>query len=122
MSTHAIYQQPVAPVFSEDVLADLEREFNGPVPAPALRAARYGSADMALLVRARGEAAFFMAMTRGQIATIRERRRDGSFYPALLADLALYRRYRQAWRRLAASLAAELLPPRTMEGTGASVP
>jgi len=122
MSAHAVSHQSAAPPFSGAVLADLERAFNGPVPEPARQAARHGSADMVLLVRARGEAAFFTAMTRGQIVTIRERRRDGSFYPALLTDLALYHRHRRAWRRVAASLAAELLPPQRMEGVDASVP
>jgi hypothetical protein len=122
MSILSIFQHSAKPVVSEAVLVDLERSFNGPLPAPARRAARFGSADMGLLVRARSEAAFFTAMTRGQIATIRKRRRDGSFYPALLADLALYRRHRRAWRRLSASLAAGLLPSRTMDGAGVSAP
>jgi hypothetical protein len=59
---------------------------------------------MVLLVRARAETAFFAAMIRGQAKTIRQRRGDGSFYPALLHDLDLYRRQYRAWRRLAHQL------------------
>jgi len=44
-------------------------------------------------------------MVRGQLRAIRARRADGSFYPKMLADLALYRRQHRRWRRLARRLA-----------------
>ena len=90
-------------------LRDLEATYDGPIPEPARRAAQRGSAAL-LLMRARAESAFFAAMIRGQLATIRRRRADGSFYPALIEDLALYRRQYRAWRRLAAQLDAVPTP------------
>ena len=96
-------------------IAALERRYNGPVPEGLLLAARFGSAQSAELLLAEGQAAFFKTMVLAQIRIIRERRSDGSFYPALLADLALYRR---CWRRrqrqcraLRAALASPSEPP-----------
>ncbi len=86
------------------IVRELEAVYNGPVPEPTLRAAHLGSALAALRIRAGAETSFFAAMVKGQIATIRRRRADGSHYPALLDDLALYRRQFRAWRRFAASL------------------
>jgi len=60
---------------------------------------RLGSAEAASRIRAAGEARFFQSMVKGQIRTIRRRRAEGSFYPALLTDLALYW---QGWRRWSA--------------------
>jgi hypothetical protein len=84
----------------------LERQFNGPIPAAARDLARHGSLAPALLLRARGEATFFAAMASAQIRTLRQRRADGSFRPALVEDLGFYLRHRRAWRRVAAALAA----------------
>src|SRR5690348_2426646 len=78
-------------------LDELERIYNGPIPEPARSIARIGSPAALMLVRATAEAAFFTAMARAQLATIRRRRADGTSYPALIADLALYRRQRRAW-------------------------
>jgi hypothetical protein len=81
--------------------AELERRYDGPVPPLLRRVARLGSARAARRLEAEGQAAFFTALARGQIRAIRLRRADGSFDPALLADLALYRRERRRWRRIA---------------------
>ena len=76
---------------------------------------RQGSGDALARVEAAGEARFFAAMVRGQIRTIRRRRADGSFYPALLADLALYWRGWRLWsavrRRLSLPAPKPLTPP-----------
>jgi hypothetical protein len=81
--------------------AELERRYDGPVPPQLRLVARLGSARDLRRLEAEGQAAFFTAMARGQLRAIRLRRADGSFYPALLADLALYRRERRRWRRIA---------------------
>jgi hypothetical protein len=88
----------------------LERQFNGPIPIAARDLARHGSHAPVLLLRARGEAAFFAAMASAQIRTLRQRRADGSFRPALVEDLAFYLRHRRAWRRVAAALTAANRP------------
>jgi hypothetical protein len=49
-------------------------------------------------------------MASAQIRTLRQRRADGSFRPALVEDLAFYLRHRRAWRRVAAALAAANRP------------
>ena len=90
--------------------AELERRYDGPVPPPLRLAARLGSARAARRLQAEGQAAFFTAMIRGQLRAIRLRRADGSFYPALLADLALYRRERRRWRRIARLFARDAGP------------
>ncbi|HEX7968587.1 MAG TPA: hypothetical protein VF502_10225, partial [Stellaceae bacterium] len=68
---------------------------------PLRRLAQHGSGRLVLRLQAEGQAAFFKAMLRGQLALIRRRRRDGSFYPGLLSDLAFYRRHWRHWRRRA---------------------
>ena len=80
-------------------LAALERFYDGPVPPAELAAATAPGGGFRDGTRARGEAAFFAALIRGQIKTIRHRRAEGRLSPALLADLALYRRQRRAWWR-----------------------
>jgi hypothetical protein len=87
-------------------LGDLERQFNGPIPAAARDLARHGAHAPVLLLRARGEATFFATMASAQIRTLRQRRADGSFRPTLVEDLGFYLRRRRAWRRVAAALAA----------------
>lgn len=87
-------------------LATLERRYDGPIPEPLRQAARLGGAAALRRLEAVGQAAFFKAMVLGQLRAIRRRRADGSFYPALVADLALYRREWRRWRRLAARAAS----------------
>lgn len=82
-------------------IEELELRFNGPVPEPLRRAARYGSAMRLAVLEAEGQSAFFRAMTFGQIEIIRRRRREGSFYPTLLTDLGLYRERWRYWRQTA---------------------
>jgi hypothetical protein len=82
-------------------LDELERRYDGPVPPDLCRAALLGSARAVRLLHAEAQAGFFAAMIRGQIGAIRSRRVDGSVYPALYDDLALYRRERRRWRGLA---------------------
>ena len=86
-------------------LAALEGVYDGPIPEAALAAARLDRRGALLLMRARAEAAFFGGMVRGQLRALKQRTGDGSYYPALLDDLRLYRRHHRAWRRLAAQLA-----------------
>ena len=81
-------------------LALLERRFDGPIPRPLRLMARHGSAMAVHILQAEGQAAFFRAMVQGQLRAIRLRRADGSFYPEMLADLALYRRQWRRWRRM----------------------
>ena len=85
-------------------LTDLERQFDGPITPVVLAIAHYGSPEMVLLIRARGEAAFFRSMILGQIKTIRARRVDRTFYPALLTDLRWYRHQFRGWNRIAAQM------------------
>jgi hypothetical protein len=85
-------------------LVDLERANNGPIPPAVLAAARFGSHEMVALMRARGETAFFRSMMIGQLKTIRMRRADGTYYPALLTDLQFYRQQFRSWNRIAAEL------------------
>ena len=95
----------MAPHDPRRTLAELERRFDGPIP-PALKLiARHGSLRAVRLLQARGQAAFFASMVRGQLRAIRARRQEGSFYPAMLKDLTLYRRQYRRWRRLARRLA-----------------
>ncbi len=85
-------------------LSELERRFDGPIPEPLRRAALLGQSLLPLRLLAEAQVCFFAALVRGQIATIRQRRRDGSFYEHLLADLAFYRQRRRLWRRELARL------------------
>lgn len=93
-------------------IAELERRYNGPIPEGLLLAARFGSAEAAELLFAEGQAAFFKSMALAQIRIVRRRRSDGSFYPALLSDLALYRRCWRRWHRQCRTLGAALAAPR----------
>jgi hypothetical protein len=87
-----------------NALDELHQLYDGPIPPAALAIARFRSPEMVALVRARGEATFFRSMVLGQIKTIRMRGADGTFYPALLADLQLYRQQFRGWNRVAAEL------------------
>ena len=89
-----------------DTLVEFERSHDGPVPEPLRRAARLGA--FAPLLEASGQAAFFAVMARGQLAAIRCRRADGTAYPALLADLGLYRREWRRWRQRLVRLQCQL--------------
>jgi hypothetical protein len=91
----------------------LERRFDGPIPEEARRIARCGSGTRLRFFEAVGQADFFRRMARGQLDIIRRRRMGGSFYPALVEDLALYRREARRWARLARALRAELSLPLT---------
>lgn len=79
-------------------LAALERRYDGPIPEPERLAAELGAPALALLLAA-GNARFFRCMVRQQVATIRRRRAEGSFYPALIDDLLLYRACWRIWHR-----------------------
>jgi len=82
----------------------LHQLYDGPIPPIVLAIANYGSPEMVLLMRARGEAAFFRSMILGQVKTIRARRTDGTFYPALLTDLRWYRHQFRGWNRIVAQM------------------
>jgi hypothetical protein len=94
-------------------LAALERRFDGPIPEPLRLMALHGSARAVLLRRARRQEAFFAALIPSQKRAIALRRQDGSFYPALLADLALYRRQKRRWAAIARRLAMPAKTKRT---------
>jgi hypothetical protein len=81
-------------------LAALERRYDGPPPPAQRCVALAGASGRHAWLQAAAETAFFRTMILGQIQAIRARRADGSFYPALLSDLALYRRHWRAWRRI----------------------
>jgi hypothetical protein len=85
-------------------LTEFHNLYDGPIPPAVLTAARFGSREMIILIRARGETAFFRSMTIGQLKTIRMRRADGTYYPALLTDLQFYRRQFRGWNRIAAEM------------------
>src|ERR1700719_3692769 len=87
-----------------DAIAELHQLYDGPIPPAVLAVARFGSPEMVALIRARGETAFFRSMILGQLKTIRMRRADGTYYPALLADLQLYRQQFRSWNRVAAEM------------------
>jgi hypothetical protein len=80
-------------------LSDLERRFDGPIPEPLRQATLLGHSLLPLRLLAKAQVCFFATLVRGQIAAIRQRRRDGSFYEQLVADLAFYRGRRRVWRR-----------------------
>jgi hypothetical protein len=86
-------------IVAPDVLAaiaDLERRYDGPIPAELRLVARLGSADIVERLFAEGQAAFYTSMVLGQLRTIRGRRAEGSIYPGLVDDR---RTYGQGWRR-----------------------
>jgi hypothetical protein len=80
-------------------LAELERQYDGPIPEALRQVAQLGSAEAVEHLFATGEAAFYRSAVIQQIAIIRRRRLDNSSYPALLDDLALYRSQWRAWHR-----------------------
>lgn len=85
-------------------MADLERRYDGPIPAPLRQVARLGSVEAVELLYAEHQAAFYRDMVLGQIAIIRRRRAAGSWYPSLHDDLRFYRAGWHRWlaRRTAA--------------------
>lgn len=82
-------------------LNELHQMYDSAIPAPVLAVARYGSPEMVAFLKAVGQRAFYRSMIAGQIKAIRVRRADGSFYPSLLSDLAMYRRQFSAWNKIA---------------------
>jgi hypothetical protein len=93
-----------------DALAALERRYDGPLPQPVKLIAIHGSAARWSLIEAASEAEFFSALIRGQLRAVRLLRRRGPVPAALYADLRLYRRRRQWWRREIARLSAADAP------------
>jgi hypothetical protein len=85
------------PVACLDALSALERRFDGPVPECLREATLLGLALPARL-RAEAQVSFFSSLIHGQIAIIRQRRGDGTFYPELISDLGFYRDRRRIWR------------------------
>ncbi len=91
-----------------EALDALERRCDVPLSGEARRIARCGSETRLRLIEAKGQAEFFRSLARGQVANIRRRRRDGSFYPDLIEDLELYRREARRWAMRARGLRAKL--------------
>lgn len=81
-------------------LPHLERFYDGPIPEPLRRAAIAGSARLAEIAAATGEARFFAGLVRRQIEAIRRRRAAGGSDVLMLRDLALYRRERRRFRQM----------------------
>jgi hypothetical protein len=79
-------------------LTALEACYDGPIPRAALDFALSGrSAGDFALMQAQARAAGSRLFVEGQIRAIRQRRADGSFYPAMLDDFhAYWRSYRDA--------------------------
>jgi len=89
-----------APETALSRLNDLHRFYDGEIPESERRAALLG-AETVEIMAAVGQVAFFKSAIKAQVRIIRARRADGSFYPALIADLQLYRRrFRQELRAL----------------------
>jgi hypothetical protein len=80
-------------------VAELERQYNGPVPQQQRLAARLASPAALGLLVAEGEATFYKRLVLGQIRTIRARRADGTAYPELFDDLRFYRDGWRDWNR-----------------------
>ena len=76
-------------------IAHLHNFYDGEIPSHQRAIARLGSAELVALMAARGNRRFYREMARGQVRAIRMRREDGTFYPSMIEDLALYlRRFR----------------------------
>lgn len=85
-------------------VAELERRYDGPIPLHERDAAR---GINTALCEARGNATMYRRFALRQIATIRQRRADGTEYPALVNDLRLYlARYRH-WNHRARMMGDE---------------
>lgn len=82
-------------------LSHIERCYDGPIAERLLLLARHGSGRVVRRVQANAQARFFAEMARRQVHAIRQRRADGSFYAAMIEDLAYYRGERRRWRRIA---------------------
>jgi hypothetical protein len=99
------------------ILDALERRYDGPLPPPLRDAALSGSADLALLYRARSETAFFSRLLLGEIEALRAGAKpNGS--PGDCGDFAYYRRSRRAWRRLAHAIEGRQREAPPNEGRG----
>ena len=92
-----------------DPLAELERRYDGPIPAPLRAAALAGGAERLARRRARADLRVYRGLIRDTIACLRAlRRAPGRSEPAtreaaLLAQLCWYRdRRRETLRRLVA--------------------
>jgi hypothetical protein len=93
-------------------LAELEQRYDGPVPDALRQAAHVGSAAAVEELFAIGEAKFYRALAKKQIALIRRRRADGTFYPALISDLQFYRTAWREWHSRCRALRAAERPRR----------
>ncbi len=85
-------------------LTELEAQFNGPIPTALLAVAHLGTPEAVAFFQAGAATEFYRRMVHSQVEIIRNRRLDGSFYPALLKDLRHYREHYRAHRRLAREL------------------
>jgi hypothetical protein len=98
-------------------LGSLERRYDGPIPENLRLVARQGSATIVRRLHADAQARFFAGMVKRQAQAIRQRRADASFYAAMIADLAYYRRERRRWRETARLLVVQIdaeNPPSTV--------
>ncbi len=87
-------------------LAELERRYNGPIPAPLLDVVRHGSPERAALLRAEAQAREFRGLALDQLNIIRKRRAVGTAHAGIDADLRLYLARWRHWRRVARELRA----------------
>ena len=81
-----------------EALSALERRFDGPIPDCLREATFLGGLALPALLRAEAQVCFFASLIRGQIAIIRQRRANGTFYPELVSDLGFYRGRRRVWQ------------------------
>lgn len=85
-------------------IADLERAYDGPVPQHLRDTAR---GINTALCEARGNAAMYRRFALRQIATIRQRRADGTMFPAALDDLRFYLARYRYWNHRARMMGDE---------------
>jgi hypothetical protein len=85
-------------------LADLQRRYDGPIPAPLRRAAQFGALARLRLAEAENQANLFTTLIFDQLGAIRQRRALGRVPEELVRDLTVYRRQRRWWCREAARL------------------
>lgn len=100
---------------NRDLMDELERRYDGPIPEDMLILARYGSAEAFELSRARGQRRFFANQAATTIRSIRRRRltiQDGGYdhlpeakraelWTHGYADLAFYFREFRKWNAYA---------------------
>jgi hypothetical protein len=89
-------------------LTDLHQQYDGVIPSALLAAVKHGGHAFAELAGALSQLIFLRKMAQAQIKAIRARRANGTFYPAMVSDLLLYRDQHRAWVRHATAIRQEI--------------